>query len=173
MNDLTKQRELFDANRPNTLNDEQIKDYLFEKNNRRSGKAIDRQVAGDHYKGVKYQHVEFAAHNRLGYLEGQITKYITRYRRKNGVQDLEKALHFTDFLYEFLCSGDYTVNLRDKQKMVSFTEFVVANSLGTIEARIVSAIVNHDGVSNRLHEVRGLIKQLMLDYVEELKLKGN
>lgn len=61
--------------------------------------ANKRQVAGDHYKsGI--QHWDYVIANGLGYFEGQITKYVTRWRKKNGLQDLEKARHFLDKLIE-------------------------------------------------------------------------
>ena len=137
-----------------------------------STKATDVQVGGDHYKGVKYQHVEFARDNRLGHMEGHITKYVTRYKKKNGIQDLEKALHFTQLLYQFLTSGDYTVCMRCHHKMVNFTEFATANALGVIEGRIIAAVVTHDGVSNRLHDVMNDIKTLIEKLREEKNLAG-
>lgn len=60
-----------------------------------------RQVAGQHYN-TSYQHWDFAADARLGYFTGQITKYVFRWRRKKGVEDLEKALHFAEKLGELL-----------------------------------------------------------------------
>lgn len=57
----------------------------------------EKQVGGNHYK-VGYQHWDLVADLRLGYFEGQVTKYITRWRKKNGIQDLEKAQHFLDKL---------------------------------------------------------------------------
>lgn len=55
--------------------------------------ANERQVGGDHYKGG-YEHWDFALDAGLGYLLGCATKYVSRWRQKNGVQDLEKALHY-------------------------------------------------------------------------------
>lgn len=55
--------------------------------------ANSRQVAGTHYK-TGYQHWDFVWDMGLGYFPGQVTKYLSRYRKKNGMQDLEKALHF-------------------------------------------------------------------------------
>lgn len=62
--------------------------------------ANDIQVGGSHYASP-YQHWDFVAEALQGrYLEGQITKYVYRWRKKNGTQDLEKALHFTNKLLE-------------------------------------------------------------------------
>lgn len=56
-------------------------------------KANDTQIGGEHYKG-KMQHWDYAASNNLDYFAGCITKYITRWKLKNGIEDLYKARHF-------------------------------------------------------------------------------
>tara|TARA_R110000824_G_scaffold27706_1_gene93839 strand:+ start:331 stop:543 length:213 start_codon:yes stop_codon:yes gene_type:complete len=64
-------------------------------------KALDRQVAGDHYKGLAIQPVEYCHRNGLGYCESSAIKYLTRWKNKNGIADLEKAKHFIELLIEF------------------------------------------------------------------------
>lgn len=54
------------------------------------------QVDGDHYRNTEIQHWDFAASNNFDYFQGQITKYVTRWKSKNGVKDLEKAKHFLE-----------------------------------------------------------------------------
>ena len=63
-------------------------------------KALDRQEGGDHYKDMPIQPVEFIHANAIGYFEGNVIKYITRWRKKNGFADLEKAKHYIDLLIE-------------------------------------------------------------------------
>lgn len=58
--------------------------------------ANDRQVGGNHYQGREYQHWDFVTDVKLPYLLGCATKYVSRWRDKNGVQDLEKAIHYID-----------------------------------------------------------------------------
>jgi hypothetical protein len=62
--------------------------------------ALESQVGGDHYKKCGIQPVEYMIANNLGYCEGAIVKYITRYQDKNGIEDLEKIKHFVDLLIE-------------------------------------------------------------------------
>lgn len=62
------------------------------------GKALDTQVGGGHYKDMKIQPVEYTLANNLGFCEGNVIKYISRYKAKNGVEDLEKAKHYIDLL---------------------------------------------------------------------------
>lgn len=58
------------------------------------------QVGGEHYKTMKIQPVEYIHANALGYFEGNVIKYITRWRQKGGITDLEKAKHYIDLLIE-------------------------------------------------------------------------
>lgn len=67
-------------------------------------KANNYQIAGQHYREVNpdYQHWDLVADTGMGYFEGQITKYIARWRLKGGRQDLEKAYHYFTKLRELL-----------------------------------------------------------------------
>lgn len=57
--------------------------------------ANKRQVGGEHYSaGDKPQHWDIVAMHDLDYFQGQITKYVMRWKKKNGLQDLHKAAHF-------------------------------------------------------------------------------
>lgn len=67
--------------------------------------ANDRQVGGDHYH-AKVQHWDWVASNNLDYFQGQITKYVARWKDKGGLQDLEKARHFLDKYIELNAPAD-------------------------------------------------------------------
>lgn len=56
------------------------------------------QVGGGHYKSRAIQPIEYIHANKLNYSEGAIVKYITRWRDKNGFEDLEKIKHYVDLL---------------------------------------------------------------------------
>ena len=58
------------------------------------------QVGGSHYKDLVIQPVEYIHANNLPFIEGCVVKYITRWRSKGGIADLEKARHFIDLLIE-------------------------------------------------------------------------
>jgi hypothetical protein len=62
-------------------------------------KANETQVGGAHYQ-LTVQPWDYIALNNLGYFEGNIIKYVTRWRGKNGVEDLKKARHYLDKLIE-------------------------------------------------------------------------
>lgn len=59
---------------------------------------LNKQIGGNHYKQFKIQPIEFITKNNLGFIEGCIIKYITRYEHKNGVEDLNKIKHYVDLL---------------------------------------------------------------------------
>lgn len=63
-------------------------------------KALSKQVGGDHYKNLAIQPVQYIHANKLPFIEGCIVKYITRWRDKGGLADLEKVKHFVDLLIE-------------------------------------------------------------------------
>lgn len=62
--------------------------------------ALQRQEGGDHYKGRAIQPIEYIHANGLGFIEGSIVKYITRWRDKGGQGDLLKIKHYVDLLIE-------------------------------------------------------------------------
>lgn len=62
--------------------------------------ANDVQVGGAHYKDRNIQPWDFIAANDLDYFQGNVVKYVTRFREKNGLQDLQKARHYLDKLIE-------------------------------------------------------------------------
>ncbi len=62
--------------------------------------ALSVQCGGSHYKKMAIQPVEFIHANNLGFLEGCIVKRISRWRDKDGIQDLQKIKHECDLLIE-------------------------------------------------------------------------
>lgn len=68
-------------------------------------KAKDKQVGGNHYKDMAIQPIEYIIENGLGFCEGNVVKYITRYNSKGGIEDIEKALHYCELLLESKKSG--------------------------------------------------------------------
>lgn len=62
--------------------------------------ANNHQVGGDHYKSKAVQPWDFIAANQLGYFEGNVVKYVSRWRDKGGPADLLKAKHYLEKLIE-------------------------------------------------------------------------
>ena len=59
---------------------------------------LQHQPGGSHYNNKAIQPIEYILANKLGFCEGNIIKYVTRYTEKNGLDDLAKARHYVDFL---------------------------------------------------------------------------
>lgn len=55
-----------------------------------------KQIGGDHYRKHEYQHWDWVTDIGMHYLLGCATKYVARWRNKNGVQDLQKAVHYLE-----------------------------------------------------------------------------
>jgi hypothetical protein len=104
--------------------------------------ANDLQYGGDHYKGADYQHWDFVHDLGLNYFAGNATKYVSRYRHKNGVEDLQKAAHY--------CSKAVELDLEDKSQIMRISEeeaqnrlfrFAMANNLTNDQYRIIFDII--------------------------------
>lgn len=64
--------------------------------------ALERQVGGDHYKGLAIQPAVYNTLNKIGFLPGNVVKRISRYNKPGGkgLEDLEKIKHEVDLLIE-------------------------------------------------------------------------
>jgi hypothetical protein len=65
--------------------------------------TLSFQVGGNHYKDSAIQPIEYITANNLNFLEGNIVKYVSRYKKKNGLEDLMKLKQYVEFLID-----DYT-----------------------------------------------------------------
>ena len=61
---------------------------------------LDKQVGGQHYKDQAIQPVEYIHANGLSFLAGNVVKYISRYSKKGGAIDVEKAKHYCELILE-------------------------------------------------------------------------
>lgn len=72
-----------------------------------TGNAWDKQVGGEHYKQYAIQPAQFALANGLDYAQSNAIKYIVRHKDKNGVQDLDKAIHYIELLKQHHYKGEW------------------------------------------------------------------
>jgi hypothetical protein len=61
-----------------------------------------RQEGGDHYSKHKIQPYTFITANDLSFFQGNVIKYVVRYKDKNGVEDLKKIIHYCELEIESL-----------------------------------------------------------------------
>lgn len=69
-------------------------------------KPMNTQVGGAHYKKLKIQPMRYSMENKLDPIQHTVIKYVTRFRDKGGVQDLEKAKHCIDMLIQYELTGN-------------------------------------------------------------------
>ena len=73
--------------------------------------GLKRQEGGDHY-ALPIQPLEYIHANGIGYIEGNIIKYATRHRNKNGVEDIKKIIHYCELLLEL----EYGENKKERTR---------------------------------------------------------
>jgi len=61
---------------------------------------MNKQVGGDHYASKAIQPVEFIHANELGFMEGNIVKYIVRHKEKGGAEDIKKIIHYAELILQ-------------------------------------------------------------------------
>jgi hypothetical protein len=65
---------------------------------RRKASPLSQQEGGSHYRDMAIQPFEYITRNALGFGEGCVIKYVSRWRNKNGVEDLRKAKHILELM---------------------------------------------------------------------------
>lgn len=115
----------------------------------------DKQVGGTHYKHQSFQHWDFAVGvvGNDAYLKGCASKYVIRYKDKNGIEDLRKALHYIDKIEQVCCP----VVVTDFTTKMLLNAFV--SQLEPTVGKIVTAIYR-----NNLNVARAGIEELISDY---------
>lgn len=143
-------------------------------------KANEIQVGGTHYRNG-FQHWDLVAKYHLGYFEGQVSKYITRHRSKNGKQDVEKALHFLNKMIEvaqvpvipwwkIFVRETWYYPQHDTVPNSVVASYARHNKLQYEEHVVVDCLCNWEQV-NDLFIARGYILDILDDYkeIEELQ----
>lgn len=87
--------------------------------------ALDTQIGGSHYKNMPIQPMQYSMANELDACQHTIIKYVTRFREKGGVQDLEKAKHVIDMLIEFEQNGVKPATTPNDQMTFDFNAMLI------------------------------------------------
>lgn len=131
--------------------------------------ADDYQVGGEHYQS-EYQHWNLCLAVPVSYLGSASTKYVSRWRKKSGLQDLHKALHYLNKQIE---SVDWEIKARVlllnpleiDREVQAFSE---ANQLNDLERAYVQALCTWQEVRD-LEAARELLF-LLMDQAEAIDL---
>lgn len=77
--------------------------------------ALNNQAGGDHYKSLAIQPVQYIQGNGLDYFQGNVIKYITRHKSKNGKEDILKAIHYCELILELQYSESIDNKVNEKK----------------------------------------------------------
>lgn len=132
---------------------------------------LDRQVGGTHYVS-KIQHVSFCQQNGIPWCEAAAIKYIVRHRKKNGKQDIEKAIHYLELCIheEYISKEVNPVGMDPANFVVDTHNFLQANGvdLKSLEASAVFSLLSHQVVhgESTLRNAISDLNVLLKTYVE-------
>lgn len=125
----------------------------------------DKEVGGKHYSEMVIEPIELIDALNLDFSQGNIVKYISRYRHKKGLEDLEKALHYSmmnicaDQWHRVKLNPDDIIE-RHKKLMVKM--YCILNGLSDWE----NMIIMH-AVSRQYKKCSEEIQQLITKYEEQ------
>lgn len=100
--------------------------------------ALDVQIGGSHYKNLQMQPITFITKAGCDFIQGCIIKYITRYKDKNGKQDIEKCIHYAQLAIELLPDEKNYLNIG-----LGYS-YSKANSLNQYQTNVVLAVLQRD-----------------------------
>lgn len=116
--------------------------------------ANEKQVGGDHYK-TSFQHWDLVSRLKLPYMPAQITRYIARWRKKNGVEDLQKAIHYMQKFME-------EESLKRASYRAEMERFLFENVIQEHERIVFNMLINYNlGDEDRLLEAYSAMQDLL------------
>jgi hypothetical protein len=131
--------------------------------------ANEKQVGGRHYK-TEYEHWDLAIKVPMTYLEGCATKHVARWRKKNGVQDLQKAMHYLEKLIETVNYEDMSRKLTRPEIHVEINNFALMNNLSLAEEEFIVILCTHQNLFDLRH-AHALVEELIIE--AEIAVKRN
>lgn len=79
----------------------------------------DIEILGECANAVNPKHyhmeiepIDFIERNKLGFCEGNVIKYVSRHRMKNGAEDIRKAIQYLSFILKYQYGIEDNLNLR-------------------------------------------------------------
>lgn len=123
-------------------------------------KANEKQIGGRHYK-TSYEHWDLAIVIPMTYLEGCATKYIARSRKKGGVEDLKKAMHYIEKIME---TTNYETSRRLTRPAIhnEVNKFALVNHLSLAEEELVVSLCLYESALDLQH-AQYLLEELIAE----------
>lgn len=102
--------------------------------------AFSEQIGGSHYKDMPFQPIKLISMLDLDFFQGNVVKYVSRYKLKDGVRDLEKARHYCRMAMELAEKPEPSEE--EQEEALNLTEqFIVENGLPMIIRTIILSVV--------------------------------
>jgi hypothetical protein len=118
------------------------------------------QIGGEHYKS-NYQHWDFSVDVGMMGIDHTLTKYVSRWRKKNGLQDLQKAKHCCDKMIELLATNRLTTITRTASSIRMAELFIAANGLLDPHETRIMRLCSSGYSLNKYHVIRDAIDELI------------
>lgn len=121
--------------------------------------ANSKQVAGTHYLTSGVAHWDYVTKQDVPYLEGNATKYLTRWKKKNGIQDLQKAAHYIEKRLE--CMDQFGAIRGAVEDTEMFYSFLKDNDVDYPESLIIRSVMHwtsREHLMLALHKLYELIE---------------
>ena len=99
-------------------------------------KAIESQIGGEHYKNMKFQPIQLITSLKCSFIQGCIIKYITRYKYKNGAEDIKKCINYAQLAIE--------LNNRkccDPDALFQIKKYINDNQLSMLQQKILTGAI--------------------------------
>ena len=126
--------------------------------------ALDIQIGGSHYRNKGIQPIELIVALNLNFIEGNIVKYITRYKEKNGVQDIMKCIHYSQLAIELKCIR-HNVDIHNNYSLI--LEYVKTNDLCSVQTYVLNSCLQND-----YEQVKLLCNEMVKNYDSEKSLNS-
>lgn len=117
---------------------------------------VYKEVGGAHYEALKVQPIELIVKCNLTFIQGNMLKYISRYKAKNGAQDIRKCIHYAQLAAKYNDKGPV-------KPVAQAYLYCKANNFTTKQKNIIMSIFQED----YYHVVKQCLKLLKLEYPEE------
>lgn len=118
---------------------------------------VSKEVGGTHYEQLKVQPIELIMKCSLTFTQGNMLKYISRYKNKNGAEDIRKCIHYAQLATRYGDTGP-------TKPIAQAYMYCRANNLTARQKNVIVSIFQED----YYHVVKQCLKILKLEYPEEL-----
>ena len=124
--------------------------------------ANETQVGGSHYKHSSYEHWDWAWDAGLDSFQYPITKYVARWKRKGGIEDLEKAEHYLVKYIEVVERDKVIKQSAPEILLIQFMDWSRAEDLDNKQQALCS-LVAHWVDTGGLKDALSLLKEYIAE----------